>query len=47
MISRRSVLIDLGWTAYVSRARARDNAQFVDSPREHQSKRSPGLSARA
>jgi hypothetical protein len=32
MISRRGVLIALGWTAYAPRARARDNGQFVDSP---------------
>jgi hypothetical protein len=32
MISRRSVLIALGWTAYAPRARARDNGEFVDSP---------------
>ena len=32
MISRRGVLIALGWTAYAPRARARDNGQFAESP---------------
>ena len=32
MISRRGVLIALGWTAYPPNAGARDNGQFADSP---------------
>jgi hypothetical protein len=32
MISRRSVLVALGWTACAPKARARDNGQFTDSP---------------
>jgi hypothetical protein len=32
MISRRGLLIVLGWTAFTPTARARDNGQFADSP---------------
>lgn len=32
MISRRGILIALGWTAYAPKARARDNGHFADSP---------------